>query len=117
MSLTLDAQLEAAKALDTRLKALVAAERQAEADVAYALYEMSQKRLYLALAYPRLADYAHHELGVSAAKAKDLVEIVAKCEGLPRVREAFRTGQVSWTKARQVVRIADVETEEHWLEE
>jgi hypothetical protein len=112
-----NAGLERAMDVDARLKELVKRMRGAEAEVARALLEMKRRGLYKRLGYSRISDYAEVELDLRRGKAKDLVEVAARCEELPKVRAAFEAGELPWTKARQVVRVATVATEEHWLNE
>lgn len=108
-------KLEAARELDRRLKNLVERSRRAEAEVAATLLEMKQRGLFRPLGYARIQDYAESELDLSPSKVKDLIEIAARIGGLPSTRQAFQAGELPWTKARQVVRVASAETEEHWL--
>lgn len=109
-------RLESARELDLRLKEIVGKARRAEAELAKALLEMKRWGLFRYLSYPRVEDYAEAELDLRAGKTKDLIEIAAKLEGLPRVRAAFEAGALAWTKARQVVRVATAADEDAWLE-
>ena len=109
-------KLETARELDARLKDLIRTQRRMDADIAKALLEMKQRGLFRYLGYSRFLDYAAEELDLTPAKAKDLVELAAKLADLPRVRDAFESGDVPWTKARQVARVATVANEEEWLE-
>jgi hypothetical protein len=110
-------RLETAREIDAHLKGLVRAMRATEAEVARALMEMKRRGLFRFLGYSRIQDYAAVELDVSRAKAKDLIEIARKARALPAIEQAFENGDLDWTKARQIVRVATPETEEHWLRE
>lgn len=109
-------QLETARELDLQLKEAVARARRAEAEVAAALLEMKERGLFRFLGYSRIQDYAEAALDLARGKTKDLIEVAMRARGLPRVRAAFESGELPWTKARQVVRIATPESEEEWLE-
>jgi hypothetical protein len=113
--MTSSGALETALQLDRRIKATVARGRMAEAETAAILRELKRRRLYRELGYPRIQDYAEGELDISPSKAKDLIEIASRVVSLPLTRDLFETGELPWTKARAVVRVATPETEEEWL--
>src|SRR5687767_2896682 len=106
-----------ARELDACLRALVAVGRRADAEIAVRLAEMKARGLFRVLGYSRITDYAEWELEVSKAKARALIEVAAKLPGLPKIAEEFAEGRLDWTKARQIVRVATPENEEHWLHE
>lgn len=108
-------RLEWARALCERAKALARKARRAEAELAAALLEIERAGAHHALGYPRIQEFAEAELDMSGGKAKELVELGRGLERLPKARAAFASGEVSWTKCRQVVRIASPENEDAWL--
>jgi len=108
-------RLTDARALDARLKGLARSARAADAALASGLLEMKRLGHFRVLGYSRLQDYAEAELDLTRSKAKALVEIATRLESLPRVRAEFEAGELPWTKARQVGRVATPESEERWL--
>ena len=54
-------------------------------------------------------------VGIKSRKAQYLVFIASRLESLPKIREAFDSGELSWTKAREITSVATAETEEEWL--
>ncbi len=109
-------KLEAARNLDARLKGLARRAREAEAALAIGLLEMEESGLFREFGFPRVGDYADVELDVSPGKARALIDLARKLPGLPGLAEAFRRGEIPWTKARTIARVATVETESYWLE-
>ena len=78
---------------------------------------MKRRGWYKDVAYPRVEDFAWVELEIPAGKAKDLVALAEKLEGLPRIAEAFAAGEIDWTKARTIARVATAADEDAWLYE
>ncbi len=48
--------------------------------------------------------------------ARTLITVGAALQELPLIDEAFRQSNISWSKARLLVKIATPENEEAWLE-
>jgi hypothetical protein len=110
-------RMQTARELDARLRELVALGNRVDAEVAFALAEMKERGLFRVLGYSRITDYADWELEVPKAKARALIEITKRLPELPQITDAFVSGRVPWTKTRLIVRVATVDTEEHWLHE
>jgi len=108
-------KFRAARALDERLRELTRRERRAEADLAGALLEMADTKLHRMLGFPSLGDYAEVRLEMPAGKARQLVELARRLKELPALERTFRDGDLSWTKCRQVARVATKETEQAWI--
>lgn len=108
-------RLEAAREACARAKALARKARKAEAELAVVLLEISRRELWKPLGYNSLQTFAEAELEVSGGKAMELVHLAQRLEKLPKAKAAFAAGEVSWTKARQIVRIATVDDEGAWL--
>jgi hypothetical protein len=109
--------LETAREMDARLKTLATTARAAEAELAKALLEMKRRGLFKWLGYSRVQDYAEVELDIAKGKAKELVELATKLERLPKIRDAFEAGELEWTKARAIARVATTGSEEEWFAE
>jgi hypothetical protein len=69
------------------------------------------------LGFVRPADYARERPGLSARELQQLARVDAKLARLPGIDRALSTGQLGWTKARLLCRVATPEDEERWLED
>ena len=68
------------------------------------------------LGYARLRDYATERLGLSARSLQDFAYVDRALGELPRVEEAFVSGELSWSKLRLLARVATANDEGRWLE-
>ena len=59
----------------------------------------------------RLRDFAVERLGLSARQVQDLAHVDRELRGLPRIDAAFVAGEITWTKARLLCRVATPENE------
>jgi len=78
--------------------------------------EIMRRRLYRDLGHSTINQYAKQELGFSTSRTGDFIRLVRQLNNLPAVREAVATGQLGYTKAREIVSVATPETEACWLE-
>jgi hypothetical protein len=79
------------------------------------LEEVETRQLYLKYGFASTVDYARERLGFEERKTRSLVKMAERFEELPRLEKAFRRGDIPWTKAREVVKVATPETEADWL--
>ena len=68
------------------------------------------------LGYVRLRDYAIERLGLSARQVQDLAHVDRELRRLPSIEAAFVAGEIMWTKARLLCRVATPADEGAWLE-
>jgi hypothetical protein len=108
-------RLDRARAADERLRALFARRRRDLAAIAHELARVKRERLYDMLGYTSVTAYAWGEHRMGKSKVCELIGISTESEGLPQTREAFDSGSLPWTKAREVVKAATPETEGEWL--
>jgi len=66
------------------------------------------------LGFARLRDYAVERVGVSVRQLQELARVDAALAGLPGIEAALRAGELSWTKARLLCRVATAENEAAW---
>jgi hypothetical protein len=78
--------------------------------------EVMRRELYRDLGYGSIYHYATESLGFSKSKTAQFIRLSHSLGGLPRLRRAVATGEVSWTKARAVVTVATSKTEAQWVE-
>ncbi|MCK5362994.1 MAG: DUF222 domain-containing protein, partial [Gammaproteobacteria bacterium] len=79
--------------------------------------EISRRGLFRELGYSSMVSYASEELGFSAVKIRDFVRLARKLEELPRLKESVARGEVGYTKAREVIKVATPKTEARWVAE
>ena len=77
--------------------------------------EIMKRRLFRQLGYSSIYQYASEELGFSTTRTGDFKRLAEKLEALPRVTEKVRSGELGYTKAREIVKVADSENEAAWL--
>ncbi len=100
---------------DSELRALVAARGPLRRALAAVAGELVRKRAWERLGFARLRDYAVERAGHSARSLQDLARVDAALAGLPRVEAALVEGQLTWTKARLLCRVASAEDEALWV--
>ncbi len=54
--------------------------------------------------------------GANYVEARECLRVARRCEDLPLLRQAAEMGRVGWTHLREVVRVANAETEAEWIE-
>jgi hypothetical protein len=104
-----------AKEVDRRLVALAHVHRRIESVLCFYLEEVERRRLYLKYGFASTVDYARERLGFEDRKTRSLLRMAERFEELPRLKKAFRLGDIPWTKAREVVKVATPKTEKAWL--
>jgi hypothetical protein len=72
-------------------------------------------RAWERLRIARLGDYALERTGLSARSVQDLARVDAALAQLPHLEAALLSGEITWTKARLLARVATAEGEERWL--
>jgi len=78
--------------------------------------EIMERRLYEDLGYSSIFQYASEELGFSTSRTGDFKRLAEKLAELPRVGARVASGELGYTKAREVVKVAAPETERAWLD-
>jgi len=73
-------------------------------------------RLYRALGFPSLADYAEAELAFKPRTARAMALLGRRLPELPALDAALAAGELSWTKARTLLAVALPESEADWVE-
>ncbi len=89
--------------------------RLAEQNTVLWFSEVMERRLYHELGHASVLLYAQHTLGFSRSKSYEFIRLARELERLPRTRVAVADGTIGWTKAKEVVGVASVETEADWL--
>ncbi len=108
---------QAAFLLDRHLRRLARMRNPVELRIARLLGRMKRLSAYIDLGFARLTDYAVERLGVSARRANELLQMDRRLRELPEIARAFRSGQLSHSQVRLLMRVATGETESAWLQE
>jgi hypothetical protein len=67
------------------------------------------------LSFARLSDWARERAGLSARSVYELASVDAALARLPHVEAAFVVGEISWSKARLLCRVAEPADESRWV--
>jgi 5-methylcytosine-specific restriction endonuclease McrA len=78
--------------------------------------DIMRRGLFRELGYSSMNQYAREGLGFSRTRTGDFIRLVGQLEKLPAVRDAVACGEVGYTKAREIVKVATPQTERRWLE-
>ncbi|MEN8006774.1 MAG: hypothetical protein ABFS42_07135, partial [Candidatus Krumholzibacteriota bacterium] len=65
--------------------------------------EVMRRRLYAELGYSSINQYAMKGLGFSKSRTGDFIRLARQLDGLPAVRDAMVSGELGYTKAREIV--------------
>lgn len=106
--------LPARQVHDRLQKALVELSR-AEHNAVLWFAEVAGRRLYRELGYSSVHLYASEALGFSKSKTSQFVRLSEALEDLPAVRQSLAAGEIGWTKARELVKVATPKNEQRWL--
>ena len=77
--------------------------------------EVMRRRLFRNLGHSSINQYAIQELGFSKSRTDDFSRLARKLDNLPAVLEAVASGELGYTKAREIVSVATPETQDTWL--
>lgn len=66
--------------------------------------------------YGDVVAYAEKCLDLPRYKALELLRVARSFEAMPELSEAFRQGEIGWTKTREITRVATPKTEAAWLD-
>jgi len=78
--------------------------------------DLQRRGLFRELGYSSIYQYASEALGFSKSRTRDFVHLAAKLDELPQVKEAMAAGELGYTKAREIVKVATPGTEMKWLQ-
>lgn len=100
---------------DTALKKSVRTMERAQKCAVLWFGEIMHSRLYRKLGHSSINQYARAELKFSKTRTGDFVQLARKLEQLPEVRGAIAKGDLGYTKAREIVKVASPENEADWV--
>jgi len=77
--------------------------------------EVKRRRLFRDLGHSSINQYAVQELGFSKSRTDDFIRLAKRLDNLPAVRKAVESGELGYTKAREIISVATPETQDSWL--
>lgn len=78
--------------------------------------DIQKRGLFRELGYSNMSAYASVELKFSKTRTGDFLRLAAKLEELPRVRESLAAGDLGYTKAVEIIKVATPKTEAAWVQ-
>jgi len=103
--------------IHTRLETVLTELQRAEKNAVLLFGEILRRKLYRDLGYSSIQAYAAESLGFTPSKTSQFVRLTGAREELPRLRQSVAAGELGWTKAREVAKVATPESEERWIAE
>jgi 5-methylcytosine-specific restriction endonuclease McrA len=79
--------------------------------------EIVRRKLYRDLGYASVHQYAELALGWGKSKTSQFLHLSECLQELPQLRRSMAAGELSWTKAREVAKVATPRTETAWIQE
>ncbi len=106
-----------ANEIHARLEAALSELQRAEKNAVLLFGEILSRKLYRDLGYSSIQVYAAEALGFTPSKTSQFVRLAGALEELPRLRRSVASGELGWTKAREVAKVATAESEAKWIAE
>jgi len=106
-----------AKQLDSTLIRLKSTQRRCEWLVCRYLADMDEGRRFRDVGwYSDVFQYAKERLNLGVKVTRERMRIGKALRELPRIEQAFVAGDLSYSKVREITRVAAAENESYWLE-
>ena len=99
-----------------RLKRIVKARGALDAQEAAALRDAQALRVWRQYGYASLIEYIELEMGYTPRVALERLRVAKAIEELPVIAEMLEQGEMPFSKAKELTRVATPETEETWVE-
>ena len=107
---------QSAKKAHQKLINLLEQIRKCEHSALLLFSEMMHQKLYQELGYSSMYNYATDALKMPRSTAFHYISLTQKLEELPETKKAVESGELGWTKARELVKVATISTEKQWLD-
>lgn len=108
---------QSAREVDAELRRSLAELETAQRNAVLWFADVLKRRLYEELGCSSIHQYAAERLGFSPARTSQFLELARALESLPALRRSLARGEVAWTKARTVVKVATPKTDAFWAEQ
>jgi hypothetical protein len=104
-----------AREVHRRLQSALDEMQRAEKSAVLWFAEILHRKLYRSLGYSSIHLYAREALGFSTSKTAQFLRLSQSLEKLPALKRALASGDLPWTKAREVVKVATARTQSRWI--
>jgi hypothetical protein len=111
-----DARQDKLGQLHRRLKRIVKARGALDAEEAAALREADALRVWRHYGYSSLLEYMEMELSYTPRQAIERLRVAKAIVDLPTIAQKLQQGELSFSAARELTRVATAETEGEWIE-
>jgi len=108
---------QSASVADSALKTAIRQMEAAEHRAVFWFADIMDRRLYRMLGYSNMAQYATAELNFSKSKSGDFIRLARKLDQLPAVKQSLAAGDLGYTNALEIIKVATPKTEEGWVAE
>ncbi len=108
---------QSAREVDAELRRSLSELETAQRNAVLWFADVLKRRLYEELGCSSIHQYAAERLGFSPARTSQFLELARALESLPALRRSLARGEVAWTKARTVVKVATPKTDAFWAEQ
>jgi len=90
----------------------------AAADAEEGRWRLAAQRaaVHVHLGYGSFSEYIERLFGYQPRSLQERLRVAEALEGLPALARALSNGQLSWSAARELTRVAVYETEQEWIE-
>ena len=99
-----------------RLVLLAHVDRRVESALCFYLLEVDERQLYIDYGHACTVDYARESLGFENRKTRTLLHLARRFKELPKMKQSFSRGDISYTKAREAVKVATANNEDEWID-
>ncbi len=100
--------------LDARLARAIRREQRLDAAMAPLLRALGSAHYEWSIAWTPVAAFAREALGLAPSKARALIRLERVGDVCPELREAFRSGRLSWVKAQLLAPLFALEIDGEW---
>ncbi len=106
-----------AAAIHARLEAALRELELAQQNAVLLFAEILRRKLYRDLGYSSIQAYAADALGFTPSKTSQFVRLATALDELPQLRRSVARGELGWTKAREVAKVATPASEKTWIDQ
>lgn len=78
--------------------------------------EINKRKLFRILGYASINQYAAQELGFSSSRTGDYLQLCRSFRELPKVKEKIQSGDLGYTSARVLIKVANKKNQDEWLD-
>jgi len=99
-----------------RVRAAHRLRRTGDRALAFYLREVCERRLWEGEGFADIFHYARVVADLSVKTTRDLLRVAERLEELPQLAQGYASGEIPWSKVRELSRIATPQQEEAWIE-